>query len=97
MDEQAGERCHKLYKKARTQLARKSTPEENITDMMKMSLAWSDPKMSYTENYCRRSARSPDATFSREMQIYFADPKENNIDCDIYEDQDEDHEEHEPY
>lgn len=49
VDEQAGERCHKRYKYIRPHLARKTSPENNLTDMMLNSLTWSDPKMSYHE------------------------------------------------
>lgn len=71
MDEQAGERGHKRYKHARSHLARKTSPEANIMDMLKLSLAWSDPKMSDDAYLLKKSSKPVDDKFSRDMAEYF--------------------------
>ena len=47
VDEQSGERCRKRHKFSRPHLSRKTSAEDNLTDMVKAALTWSDPKMSY--------------------------------------------------
>lgn len=47
VDEQSGERCHKRHKFSRPHLSRKTSAEDNLMDMMREALTWSDPKMSY--------------------------------------------------
>lgn len=75
MDEQAGERCHKRYKHARTHLARKTNPEDNLLDVMRQSLTWSDLKMSHLEFYQRTSytRHEKDKNFGKLMTQYYAD------------------------
>lgn len=45
VDEQAGEKCHKRYKFSRPHLSRKTSGEDQLSDMMRDALAWSDLKM----------------------------------------------------
>lgn len=77
IDEQSGERCHKRYKHARLHLARKTSPEDNLTDMMRMSLAWSDPKMSHLEFQSQRQSVKKSDDFSRKLEFYFATNKQD--------------------
>lgn len=58
VDEQAGERMHKRHKFSRPNLARKTTPEDNMYDIMVAALAWSDIKISYTTFKKRRNCNA---------------------------------------
>ncbi|XP_065089025.1 uncharacterized protein LOC135710388 [Ochlerotatus camptorhynchus] len=69
VDEQSGERCHKVYKFIRPHLARKTSPEENLTDMMTETLTRSDPKLACFFNQSRQS-RSTDARFEERLDEY---------------------------
>lgn len=69
VDEQSGERCHKVYKFIRPHLARKTSPEENLTDMMTEALTRSDPKLACFFNQSRQS-RSTDARFEERLDEY---------------------------
>lgn len=77
LDEQAGERCHKRYKHGRTHLARKTSPEDNLLDLMRLSLAWSDIKMSHQEFLTNNKKRhaAGDSEFALMMTFYYADQK----------------------
>lgn len=69
VNKQADERGHIRYKHARLHLSRNTSPEANITDMLKLSLARSDPKMSdeaYQVKLKRRKAAITD-DFPKEM------------------------------
>lgn len=73
VDEQSGERCHKRHKFARPHLSRKTSANDNLVDMMKAALAWSDTKMSYLEYQKSSHPKSwkIDETFEAEMEQYF--------------------------
>lgn len=71
IDEQAGERGHKRYKHARSHLARKNSPEANIIDMLKLSLTWSDPKMSDEAYRGKKSRGKNDEEFTKAMARYY--------------------------
>lgn len=72
VDEQAGERSHKRHKFSRPHLSRKSSAEDNLTDMMRAALAWSDPKMSYLEFMAssKRKQRRNDEKFEAQIAEY---------------------------
>lgn len=72
IDEQSGERCHKRYKNARCSLARKTSPEDNLLDIMRMSLSWSDPNITHLE-VRPRASKSKDADFQQQLEYYYAD------------------------
>lgn len=73
-DEQAGERCHKRSKYGRTYLSRKTSPENNLEDMMRLSLTWSDPKHADQDVPAERSRkRIKDELFERQMTFYYSD------------------------
>lgn len=76
-DEQAGERCHRRSKFGRTHLSRKTSAEDNIIDMMRLSLVWSDPKLSDLEIRTERKRKAYDDTdFSEKMAYYYLDSAE---------------------
>ncbi|EDS33731.1 fibrinogen alpha chain [Culex quinquefasciatus] len=79
-DEQPGERVHKRYKHGRYHLARKTSPEDNLMDIMMLSLTWSDPKISdeHERENDKTRRRRQDEEFSRAMANYYADPNETN-------------------
>lgn len=67
-------------------MARKTSPEDNLTDLMRLSLTWSDPKMSDYEVRSRRNPRAPqDAAFARQMAQYYASPDDSAEDPEEYE------------
>lgn len=71
VDEQSGERCHKIYKFVRPHLARQTTPEENMYDLMKTALARSDPKIACLVDKStggRKNRRDED--FEKEIEQY---------------------------
>lgn len=71
MDEQSGERCHKIYKIVRPHLARQTSPEENMYDLMKTALARSDPKIAcLAKNTSEGRKNRRDEDFEREMEQY---------------------------
>lgn len=78
VDEQAGERCHRRYKYARPHLARKTSAQDNLTDMLKHSLTWSDPKMSFLE-YKLQPRKAENDEFSRRMSWYTVDSADSSI------------------
>lgn len=91
IDEQSGERSHKRYKYSRPHLARKTSPEDNLTDMMRVSLAWSDPKLSDLEYRSKpHKARDSEADFTREMARFYAYPEIVEETSAINSDEDED-------
>lgn len=76
IDEQSGERSHKRYKYSRPHLARKTSSEDNLTDMMRVSLAWSDPKLSDLEFRSKpHKAGESDSDFTHEMARFYANPE----------------------
>ena len=89
-DEQAGERCHKRFKHARSHLARQTSPEDNLMDMLKLSLTWSDPEMSdgAIRSHAIPKKDRKDAEFSDKMKYYFKE--ESVTDYDHLEDDDYD-------
>lgn len=93
VDEQPGECTHKHHKGGRTNHARKDSPEHNITDMMMLSLAWSDPQMSDKEIRERRLSPKTykDREFSKKMAVYFKkkQPSDNYSDVSDCDDEDD--------
>lgn len=79
VDEQAGERCHKRYKYARPHLARKTSGKDNLTDLLRHSLTWSDPKMSYLEYKLQPKSRAEHDEFSRRMAWYTVGNADSSI------------------
>lgn len=72
VDEQSGERCHKIYKFVRPHLARQTSPEDNLYDLMKAALARSDPKiacLAVKNAYDGKRTRKDD-DFERKMNEY---------------------------
>ncbi|XP_065079189.1 uncharacterized protein LOC135702117 [Ochlerotatus camptorhynchus] len=72
VDEQAGERCHKRYKFTRPHLARKTSPEDSINDMMKTALAWSDVKFAHLDAKNTRKLRVDDEDFNQKLASFYA-------------------------
>lgn len=72
VDEQAGERMHKRHKFNRPNLARKTSPEDNLHDIMSTALAWSDPKLSYiTYHEERMRKKRNDEEHTAELCDYY--------------------------
>ncbi|XP_062710713.1 uncharacterized protein LOC115254807 [Aedes albopictus] len=65
IDEQAWERMHKRHKFSRSNLARKTSPEDNLYDVMVTALAWSDVKMSYIAQRKEMAANTDDESTDR--------------------------------
>lgn len=73
VDEQSGERCHKRHKFSRPHLSRKTSAVDNLEDMVRAALCWSDPKMAYLtyQSSCRRNHKPIDEEFESEMAEFF--------------------------
>lgn len=74
-DEQPGERVHKRIKHGRLNLARNTSPEDNLLDLERMSLIWSDPKLSdmAIRTKKREGRKRKDETFLAQMSFYYKD------------------------
>lgn len=72
VDEQSGERCHKIYKYVRRHLARQTSPEDNLFDLMKTALARSDPKIAslVVQNTSSERKMRRDDEFERKLKEY---------------------------
>lgn len=97
IDEQAGERCHKRYKHARPFHARKTSPEDNLLDIMRLSLAWSDPKLSTIDvMLAKPNHETIDNSFAKKMAEFYEKPKlmqpEDSSDADADDESDDEYE-----
>lgn len=94
VDEQAGERCHKKYKFSRTHLSRKTSAEDQMSDMMRSALAWSDMKMA--DHIIRterpRRQRFPDKKFDLLMAEYYCVARDRVQEYDLEEQTDRENE-----
>lgn len=94
VDEQAGETSHQRHKFSRLHFARKTSAEDNLTDMMKEALTWSDPKLSYLSYTCGHRVQKRDPEFEAEMSK-FCIPATLDSECSMAESEDSEDDESE--
>lgn len=79
VDEQAGERCHKIYKFTRPNLARQLSPEENLHDIMVTALSSADIKISSMAFSRKTTHTTKDQHFQKQLSYYYATESRNNF------------------
>lgn len=91
VDEQAGERCRKKYKFSRTHLSRKSSAEDQMTDMMRSALAWSDMKMAdhIIREEGSKKQRFRDEEFNLHLAEYYCEANDRVPEYDLVDEADQ--------
>ena len=71
-------------------MARKSSPEANLVDIMRFSLTWSDPKISQQDIKTMKVGLPTDQEFTNQLAIFFVNPnRTHENDDDMVVDSDE--------
>lgn len=79
VDEQPGERGHKRWRHARTHLSRKTSPEDNLLDIFKLALAWSDPKLADMNARSKPPKPRKDEEFTRKLAEFSKTSPSNSV------------------
>lgn len=73
--EEGGESLHRRNKENRLFSARKTSPEDNLTDILVSALSWSDPSVAVLINSSKPATKNhKDLEFSKELEKYYLPP-----------------------